>query len=269
MRDGVEEHELFDFSGEGEENGGHYVREVLGKGLDVGARLRWRTGGGEIVFGGFDEVVDFGVDEFEDTLFGCFFMGAEGFCGSEGDGGGCGLVRGGASGHEEGFKFGAGGFEVRDVDQDLNDLAEVLGGEFGDERGADFGGEEVVEGGFKTFVDDFGVAEVRVVDEEVELVEKVANVDAAQWVHLREGEDARESHLGDRPVWRVPADIDNLLVFLSILDRHRHVVVCGHNFEKIIAEATFQEVGILVEEDKKKSVGGDGWEIPTVHGLVE
>jgi hypothetical protein len=62
-------------------------------------------------------------------------------------------------------------------------------------------------------------------DKEVELIEEVANVDAAERVHLGEGEDAGEDHVGDRAVWGVPADVDDLFVFFRVLDGHGHVVV--------------------------------------------
>jgi len=63
-------------------------------------------------------------------------------------------------------------------------------------------------------------------DEEVELVEKVADVDATERVHLGEREDTGEDHVRDRAVRRVPADVDHLFVLFGVLDRHGHVVVC-------------------------------------------
>ena len=42
------------------------------------------------------------------------------------------------------------------------------------------------------------------VAEEVELVEEVADVDAAERVHLREGEDCGKGHLVDWAIWSVP-----------------------------------------------------------------
>ena len=134
-------------------------------------------------------------------------------------------MRRGAGCHEQAFKLHAGRFEVGDVDQNLDDLAEVLRGEFRNERGADFGCEEVVESGLQTFVNDFWVLEVGG-HEEVELVEEVADVDAAEGVHLGEGEDAGEDHLRDGAVRCVPADIDNLFILFGVLDRHGHVIVC-------------------------------------------
>ena len=41
VADGIEEHEFLDFGGQGEEDGGHDVAEVLGEGLDVGGWFRW------------------------------------------------------------------------------------------------------------------------------------------------------------------------------------------------------------------------------------
>ena len=47
--------------------------------------------------------------------------------GSEGDGGSGRVVGGGASGDEESLEFDASGFEVGDVNENLHDLAEILG----------------------------------------------------------------------------------------------------------------------------------------------
>ena len=63
-------------------------------------------------------------------------------------------------------------------------------------------------------------------DEEVELVEEVADVDTTERVHLGEREDTGEDHVRDRTVRGVPTDVDHLFVFLGVLDRHGHVVVC-------------------------------------------
>ena len=224
VADGVEEHEFFDLRREGEENRGHDVAEVLGEGLDVGRRFGRRPWRREIVFGRLDEVVYLGVNKLEDALLCRLFMVAEGRRCRKREGGG-GVVRGGAGSDEKILEFYARSFEVRDVDEDLDDLPKVLRGELGDERGADLRREEVVEGRFETFVDDFGVSKVGG-DKEVELIEEVADVDATEWVHLGEGEDAGEDHVGDGAVWGVPADVDDLLVFFGILDGHGHVVVC-------------------------------------------
>ena len=166
--------------------------------------------------------------------------------GGKGDGGGCRVVRGRAGGDEEGLKFRAGGFEVGDIDENLDDLAKVLRGQFGYEGGTDFGCEEIVEGGFQTIVNDFGVLEVGG-NEEVELVEEVADVDAAEWVHLGEGKHAGEDHFGDGPVWSVPADVDDLFVLLRVLNRHGHVVVCGDDLEEVVTEAAFEELCVFVK----------------------
>lgn len=115
--------------------------------MHVVAGFAGRGGRGPVVFGGFDEVVDFGVDEFEDSFLGRLFVGAEFFGGGEFDGdvGGRG-GGGGARGGEQVFEFEAGGFEVAQVDEDLGDLPEVLRAEAGDEGFADTVGEEFVEG---------------------------------------------------------------------------------------------------------------------------
>lgn len=96
-----------------------------------------------------------------------------------------------------------------EVDEDLHYLAEVLGGETLDEGVADFFGEKGIEGlGYlvggslerevsttdflEGLVDYVGVLEV-VVGEEVELIEEIADVYAAEGIHLGEGENAGES----------------------------------------------------------------------------
>lgn len=83
-----------------------------------------------------------------------------------------------------------------------------------------------------------------IIGKEVKLVRKVSNVNAAQWIHLRERKDTgesvqvRKSHGFDAVYERVlvawfvrgePADVDNFVEFLDIVDRHRHVVVCQDN----------------------------------------
>src|SRR4051794_14806461 len=51
VADGVEEHEFFDLGGEREEDGGHDVAEILGKGLDIGGWFRRAPRWVEVVFG--------------------------------------------------------------------------------------------------------------------------------------------------------------------------------------------------------------------------
>ena len=133
-----------------------------------------------------------------------------------------------------------------EVDEDLHDLAEVLRGELVDEAGADFFREELVEGGLEALVHGFRVLEV-VVEEEVELVEEVADVDAAEGVHLGKGEDAGEGHFVDAAVGRVPGYVDDFFVLLGVLDWHGHVVVCGDDLEEVVAKAAFEQLGVLVE----------------------
>lgn len=113
------------------------------------------------------------------------------------------------------------------------------------------------------------MAEVGVVDEEVELVQEVTNVDAAEWVHLREGEYAGKRHIGDRAIWRVPTDVDHFLVLFGILDGHWHVVVRRDDFEEVVAIAAFEEFRIFVEEHEKEAVGCSRGKVPTFHGLIE
>ena len=86
-----------------------------------------------------------------------------------------------------------------------------------------------------------------VVGEEVELIEKVSDVDAAEGIHLRERKDEREAchdihqlsiersqvvdvlDLFSFLVWHIPAHVDHLIVLFQVVDRHRHVVVSRHD----------------------------------------
>jgi hypothetical protein len=57
---------------------------------------------------------------------------------------------------------------------------------------ADFVAKQIVQGRAQSLVDDAGLLEV-VVAEEVNLIEEVADVDAAKRIHLGEGKDAWEA----------------------------------------------------------------------------
>lgn len=86
------------------------------------------------------------------------------------------------------------------------------------------------------------------------MIEEVADVDTTQWVHLREGEDTRESKFVAGLFRRVPAHGDDLIVLLMAVDGHGHVVVCLDNFEEVVAEALFQELRILGEECEEEII---------------
>lgn len=79
----------------------------------------------------------------------------------------------------------------------------------------------------------------------------------------------------DRLVASVPADVQNLFVFLGCVDRHRHVVVRGYNLGRgkqtstcvtgelwkasthlleILAETTLQQLCVLVKQRQEESV---------------
>lgn len=95
---------------------------------------------------------------------------------------------------------------------------------------------------FQRLVNDIRMLKM-VIREEVELVEEVANIDAAERIHLREWQYARKSsqslgqRIHDASKWahsrqllralllREPAHVDNLLIFLKGIDSHRHVVI--------------------------------------------
>ena len=78
VRDGVEEHEFFDLGGERQQDGGHDITKILGQGLDVGGWFGWRAWRREVVLGCLDKVVDLGIHELKDALFGRLFVVAEG-----------------------------------------------------------------------------------------------------------------------------------------------------------------------------------------------
>lgn len=105
--------------------------------------------------------------------------------------------------------------------------------------------------------------------EEVELVQEIADVDAAERVHLREWEDGGESHFVDGPVGRVPGYVDHLFEFLGVLDRHGHVIVCAHDLDKVLAEALLEKFGVFVEEDQDEVGHSRGVEVEGVHCLDE
>jgi hypothetical protein len=95
-----------------------------------------------------------------------------------------------------------------------------------------------------------------VIREEIELVEEVSNVDATQRIHLREGENTRETtwlsaitssffvddylrKLFSFLVWCKPTDIDDLVILVKIADWHRHVIVRRNNLIEVsIGSAT-------------------------------
>lgn len=87
-----------------------------------------------------------------------------------------------------------------------------------------------------------------IIGEEVKLIKKVPDVDAAQWIHLRERQDTRKGKLVDRLVLVEPADINNLLVLLHRVDGHRHVVVRLNYLLEVIAESALQQLCILVKK---------------------
>lgn len=80
-----------------------------------------------------------------------------------------------------------------------------------------------------------------IIGEEVYLIQEIADVDTAQWVHLREGEHTRKSDMvlvykfrwiSEHSRWQlillgaVPTDIDDFFVFVWIVDWHWHVIIC-------------------------------------------
>ena len=78
------------------------------------------------------------------------------------------------------------------VDEDLDYLTEVLGGQTLDKGLANLLREELIEGSLECGVDYCRALKV-IVREEVKLIQKVADVDTAKRIHLREREDAGKS----------------------------------------------------------------------------
>ena len=78
--------------------------------------------------------------------------------------------------------------------------------------------------------------------EKVELIQKVANINAAERVHLREWQNAWKAchhqplclstglynllELLSRLVWSEPTDIDDFIVLIQITNWHWHVIIC-------------------------------------------
>lgn len=142
----VEEHQVLERRRQGQQYRVDDVREVAGQCKDVVRRLRGRLPAQPVVLGCFDEVGHFTVDELEDAVLGRLLVLRELGRGAEGDG------EAGAQGRcarrgKERFEFVACRREVGQIDEDLHDLAQVLGREFRDETCADLGAEQVVEGG--------------------------------------------------------------------------------------------------------------------------
>ena len=279
VAEGVEVDELLDLAGQAEEGGVHDVGEVAGEGLHVAAGLGGGEGGGPVVLGGLDEVVDLGVHELEYALLRRLLVAPE-------------LLRRRQRQRparrrrrprldQQLLQLLARRLEVLQVDQDLHDLAQVLRAQPLHQRLAHLLREQLVQGlpdnvsitnqnqrplhhivsylsaaesGIsylsQSLVNLIRVLEV-IIREEIELVEKIPDVDAAQWVHLREWQDAgkpgrwgcqknevgREDEDGhsrkvfDVLVLREPADVNNFLVLFPRVDGHGHVVIGGNDLE--------------------------------------
>lgn len=86
-----------------------------------------------------------------------------------------------------------------------------------------------------------------VVREKVKLIEKVSDVDTAERIHLRKGKYVREAVRRYQPrlvtepiqlnsldlfsllVGRIPANVNDLVIFIDIVDRHWHVIIGGYD----------------------------------------
>jgi hypothetical protein len=111
--------------------------------------------------------------------------------------------------------------------------------------------EQVIQSGSQRFVDDCALLEI-VIREEINLVEEIPNVDAAQWIHLTEWQYTGECELFGGLVGRVPGHGHNLVIFFETVDGHRHVVVCVHNLEEVFAETGFEKFGVLGEKGQEE-----------------
>jgi len=80
----------------------------------------------------------------------------------------------------------------------------------------------------------------------VYLAQEVANVDAAHWVHLRERHDAREGDLASVFVRHIPANLNDFVIFLQIIDGHWHVVVACTDLREVFCIAFFQHKYVLL-----------------------
>lgn len=138
-----------------------------------------------------------------------------------------------------------------------------------------------------------------VISKEVKLVEEVANIDAAQWIHPGEGQDAGEAGSSvsrsrlfsnaraeiiplflARLLRAVPANIEYLVIFLQCLYWHWHVVICGYDLAwpvsqgasrkvqdlshllEIVAESSFQKLSILFKKLQLKIIENPDREFP-------
>lgn len=70
MTERIEVDELFNLCGQPQQGGVHDIRKEPSQGLHVIAGLDGRSGRHPFIFSGLDEIVDFGVDNFEDAFLG-------------------------------------------------------------------------------------------------------------------------------------------------------------------------------------------------------
>lgn len=74
MTKGIKIDELLNFRWQTQQCGVHDVGQESSQGLHVIAWLCGRCRGHPLVLGGLDKVVDFGIDDLEDTLLGCLLV---------------------------------------------------------------------------------------------------------------------------------------------------------------------------------------------------
>ena len=63
----------------------------------------------------------------------------------------------------------------------------------------------------------------------------------------------------------VPADGYDFIVFFDAVERHRHVVVCGHDFGEVFAEPLLKQFRVLREQSVKHIVHGRHGIAPFLH----
>jgi len=77
MAEGIEVDQLFDLRRQPEQSRVHNVGQEPSQGLHIVARLGGRLGCHPLVFCSLDEIINFGVDDFENALLGGFLIISE------------------------------------------------------------------------------------------------------------------------------------------------------------------------------------------------
>lgn len=92
MTERIKIDELFNLRGQTQQGGVHDIRKKSSQGLHVIAGLDGWRGRHPFIFGGLDEIVNFGVDNFEDAFLSCFLITSELLSRLQGYGGASGIL---------------------------------------------------------------------------------------------------------------------------------------------------------------------------------